>query len=75
MLYVCVKYYLCQDVSTSDNTNNPLQVVSRFRMTEQQEKDKKNYEAKERQAALKKNKERKMADLKVNVDLVEHSFQ
>jgi len=44
-------------------------------MTEQQEKDKKNYEAKERQAALKKNKERKMADLKVNVDLVEHSFQ
>ena len=53
-------------MSTSDYADNPLQVVSRFHMSEQQEEDKKNYEAKERQAALKKSKERKLADLKVN---------
>jgi len=35
-------------------------------MSEQQEKDKKDYEAKERQTALKKSRERKLADLKVN---------
>jgi len=34
-------------------------------MSEQQEKDKKTYEAKERQAALKKSREMKMADMKV----------
>lgn len=34
-------------------------------MSEQQEKDKKTYEAKERQAALKKSREMKMADVKV----------
>ena len=41
-------------------------MISRLHMSEQQEKDKKSYEAKERQAALRKNKEKKLADLKVN---------
>lgn len=41
-------------------------MVSRFHMSEQQEEDKKNYEAKERQAALRKSKEMKLADMKVS---------
>ena len=56
-----------QDKSTSDGSSRPPPlVVSRLHMSEQQEKDKKSYEAKERQAALRKNKEKKLADLKVN---------
>ena len=42
-----------------------MEVVSRYHMSEQQVKDKKTYEAKERQAALKKNREMKMAEVKV----------
>jgi len=42
-----------------------MEVVSRYHMSEQQEKDKKTYEAKERQAALKKSREMKIADVKV----------
>ena len=38
-------------------------------MSEQQEEDKKNYETKERQAALKKSKEMKLADMKVSCEL------
>ena len=38
-------------------------------MSEQQEEDKKNYEAKERLAALRKSKEKKLADLKVSCEL------
>ncbi|XP_065897527.1 uncharacterized protein [Dysidea avara] len=41
-----------------------MEVVSRYHMSEQQVKDKKTYEAKERQAALKKNREMKMAEVK-----------
>ena len=55
-----------QDKSTSDGSSRPPPVVSRLHMSEQQEKDKLSYEAKERQAALRKNKEKKLADLKVN---------
>jgi len=39
-------------------------------MSEQQEKDKKAYEAKERQAALKKSREIKMADVKVDIFMI-----
>ena len=39
-------------------------------MSEQQEEDKKNYQTKERQAALRKNKEMKLADMKVSNDFM-----
>ena len=57
-----------------NSADKPLQVVSRLHMSEQQEEDKKNYEAKERLAALRKSKEKKLADLKVSCDLYSNYY-
>ena len=56
-----------------NSADKPLQVVSRLHMSEQQEEDK-NYEAKERLAALRKSKEKKLADLKVSCDLYSNYY-